>query len=78
MKFFFPDSQDFVDESFDFVSETRSESRVRQRDDRYPHEMFREAPYDGMLGVEGDSRWSRRRDWEIQRCAAKSGSCVSG
>ena len=26
MKFFFPDSQDFVDESFDFVSETRSES----------------------------------------------------
>lgn len=35
MKFFFPDSQDFVDETFDFVAETRSESRVRQRDDRY-------------------------------------------
>jgi len=49
MKFFFPDSQDFVDESFDFESETRSESRVRQRDDRYPHELFREAPYDGIL-----------------------------
>lgn len=49
MKFFFPDSQDFVDESFDFEAETRSESRVRQRDDRYPHELFREAPYDGIL-----------------------------
>ena len=49
MKFFFPDSQDFVDDSFDFVSETRSESRVRQRDDRYPHELFREAPYNGIL-----------------------------
>ena len=49
MKFFFPDSQDFVDESFDFVSETRSDLRVRQRDDRYPHELFRNAPYDGIL-----------------------------
>src|SRR5579863_8224154 len=49
MKFFFPDSQDFVDESFDFVMETRSESRVRQRDDRYPHELFRDAPYNGIL-----------------------------
>jgi hypothetical protein len=49
MKFFFPDSQDFVDESFDFVSETRSDLRVRQRDDRYPHELFRAAPYDGIL-----------------------------
>jgi hypothetical protein len=49
MKFFFPDSQDFVDESFDFVTETRSETRVRQRDDRYPHELFHEAPYNGIL-----------------------------
>lgn len=49
MKFFFPDSQDFVDESFDFESETRSEVRVRQRDDRYPHEIFAQAPYDGIL-----------------------------
>ena len=49
MKFFFPDSQDFVDETFDFTSETRSESRVRQRDDRYPHEIFHEVPYNGVL-----------------------------
>jgi hypothetical protein len=49
MKFFFPDSQDFVDESFDFDSETRSDLRIRQRDDRYPHEIFSKPPYDGML-----------------------------
>ena len=49
MKFFFPDSQDFVDDSFDFETETRSSIRVRQRDDRYPHEIFAAAPYDGIL-----------------------------
>jgi hypothetical protein len=49
MKFFFPDSQDFVDDTFDFESETRSDLRVRQRDDRYPHEIFSQPPYDGML-----------------------------
>ena len=49
MRFFFPDSQDFVDDTFDFDSETRSDTRVRQRDDRYPHEIFSKPPYDGML-----------------------------
>jgi hypothetical protein len=49
MKFFFPDSQDFVDETFDFESETRSDDRVRQRDDRYPHEIFQSVPYNGLL-----------------------------
>lgn len=49
MKFFFPDSQDLVDPSFDFVNETRSPNRVRQRDDQYAHEVFSAPPYDGML-----------------------------
>lgn len=49
MKFFFPDSQDQVDPSFDFVTEQRSVYRVRQRDDRYAHEMIDPAPYDGVL-----------------------------
>lgn len=48
LKYFFPDSQDFIDPSFDFVRETRNEHRVRQRDDLYPHEVFAQ-PYDGML-----------------------------
>lgn len=49
MKFIFPDSQDFVDPSFDYERETRSPTRVRQRDDLYPHELLAEPPYDGML-----------------------------
>ncbi|MDY3551368.1 tRNA-guanine transglycosylase DpdA [Gemmata sp. JC717] len=49
MKFFFPDAQDLVDPSFDFDTETRSEHRLRQRDDQYAHEVFATPPYEGML-----------------------------
>jgi len=49
MKFFFPDSQDLVDPSFDFLTEDRAPDRRRQRDDLYAHELFRNAPYDGLL-----------------------------
>jgi hypothetical protein len=49
MKFFFPDSQDAVDPSFDFESETRAEFRIRQRDDLYAHEVFTDPPFDGVL-----------------------------
>ncbi|GAA3283989.1 hypothetical protein GCM10020218_041440 [Dactylosporangium vinaceum] len=49
MKFFFPDSQDQVDPSFDFVSEERDPFRVRQRDDLYAHEALTQAPFDGLL-----------------------------
>ena len=49
MKFFFADSMDMVDPSFDFETESRSEWRVRQRDDHYPHESFALPPYDGIL-----------------------------
>jgi hypothetical protein len=49
VKFFFPDSQDFVDPSFDMVTEERSPHRVRQRDDVYAHEIFAPPPYDGVL-----------------------------
>ncbi|MEX2156703.1 MAG: tRNA-guanine transglycosylase DpdA [Gemmatimonadales bacterium] len=49
MRFFFPDSLDMVDPSFDFETETRSPSRIRQRDDIYAHEVFARPPYDGLL-----------------------------
>lgn len=49
MRFFFPDSQDQVDPGFDFVAEERSPFRVRQRDDRYAHEMLSEPAFDGIL-----------------------------
>lgn len=49
LKFFFPDSSDLVDPSFDFERETRAPLRVRQRDDLYAHEIFKEPPFDGLL-----------------------------
>lgn len=53
MKYFFPDSQDFVDPSFDFERETRAVDRVRHRDDLYAHEVFEQSPYHGMLVSKG-------------------------
>lgn len=53
MKYFFPDSQDLVDPSFDFNTERRNDSRIRQRDDQYAHEVFSESAYDGLLVSKG-------------------------
>lgn len=49
MKFFFPDSQDQIDPSFDFITEERSILRVRQRDDLYAHEVLNGHVIDGLL-----------------------------
>ncbi|MDB4873534.1 MAG: archaeosine tRNA-ribosyltransferase type 5 [Gemmatimonadales bacterium] len=49
MKFFFPDSQDQIDPTFDFVTEERSPLRVRQRDELYAHEALTKAPFNGYL-----------------------------
>jgi len=49
MKFFFPDSHDLVDPSFDFETEERSPSRIRHQHDLYAHEVFPKPPYDGIL-----------------------------
>jgi hypothetical protein len=52
-RFFLPDSQDYVDPSFDFERENRSPDRVVQRDDRYAHEVFRDRVLDGLLLSKG-------------------------
>jgi hypothetical protein len=49
MKFFFPDSHDLVDPSFDFVTERRKFSGSRQQSQLYAHEVLASPPYDGML-----------------------------
>lgn len=49
MKFFFPDSQDQIDPGFDFETEEKSETRVRQRDDLYIHEVLGAKVIDGLL-----------------------------
>ena len=49
MKFFFPDSHDLVDPSFNFESEERSSGRIRHQHDLYAHEVYPVPPYDGLL-----------------------------
>lgn len=57
MKFIYADALDFVDPNFDFETERNGLKRNVHRDDEYPHEFLRSAPYDGILvsrGVVGD------------------------
>ena len=49
MKFYFPDSQDQVSPTYDFIHDEYSPLRVRQRDDRYAHEALTLPAYDGLL-----------------------------
>lgn len=49
MRYYFPDSQDQVNPDFNFTTEQIPEYRVRQRDDRYAHEMLSSPAYDGIL-----------------------------
>ena len=49
MRFYFPDSQDQVSPGFNFLTEEYPATRVRQRDDKYAHEVLQPVPYDGIL-----------------------------
>jgi hypothetical protein len=49
VKFYFPDSQDLVSPTYDFVNDEYSPYRVRQRDDVYAHQAVTPIPYDGIL-----------------------------
>ena len=49
MKFFFPDSQDQINPHFEMTAEEHAVHRIRQRDDRYAHEVLRNRPFDGLL-----------------------------
>jgi hypothetical protein len=75
MKFFFPDSQDQVDPSFDFVSEERSSARLRHRDDEYAHEVFKRPPFDGILvskAVLDSGRYSLPQKHRMLRSGVRS------
>jgi hypothetical protein len=74
VKFFFPDSQDQIDPSFDFETEERSPFRVRQRDDHYVHEALNPPPYHGILvskamidGFGGAGRYSAQQRQRFYR-----------
>jgi hypothetical protein len=49
VKFFFPDSQDQVSPTYDFLHDEHSPLRVRQRDDKYAHEVLTVPAYHGVL-----------------------------
>ncbi|WP_432571584.1 tRNA-guanine transglycosylase DpdA [Kineococcus sp. SYSU DK005] len=53
MKFYFPDSQDLISPTYDFERDEYHPLRVRQRDDRYAHEVLTARPYDGILVSKG-------------------------
>lgn len=58
MKFVFSDSLDFVDPDYDFMTDRNGKGRAVHRDDQFPHEFLKEAPYDGILvsrGIVGDA-----------------------
>jgi hypothetical protein len=79
MRFYFPDSQDQIDPSFDFDTEERSPFRIRQRDDHYAHEVVSPAPYSGMLvskaivdGVKGGAgRYSAQQRQRLYRVGVR-------
>jgi Queuine tRNA-ribosyltransferase len=59
MKFIFSDCLDMVDPAFDFIEDRNSPTRRPYWDDAYPHELFVNPPYDGMLiskAIVGDHR----------------------
>ena len=49
MKFFYAETRDTIDPSYDFELETREEWRMPHSDDLYPHEVFEVPPYHGIL-----------------------------
>jgi hypothetical protein len=78
MDFYFPDSQDQIDPAFDFIGEERSPFRVRQRDDRYAHEIHKKPAYTGILvskaivdGIGGAGRYTTAQRHRLYRLGVR-------
>ncbi|WP_330340138.1 tRNA-guanine transglycosylase DpdA [Streptomyces sp. NBC_00557] len=75
MKFYFPDSQDQVSPTYDFIDEEYPTHRVRQRDDKYAHQVVHPIPYEGILvskaivdgSVKGAGKYSDRQRYRLYR-----------
>jgi hypothetical protein len=60
LKFIFADSLDVVDPAYDFATDQPGADRQRYWDERYPHELMKPIPYDGVLvsrGIVGDHQF---------------------
>ncbi|GAA3043159.1 hypothetical protein GCM10010464_04060 [Pseudonocardia yunnanensis] len=79
MRFYFPDSQDLVSPTYDFIHDEYSPLRVRQRDDLYAHEVLARVPYDGILvskaivdgSVSGAGKYSESQRQRIYRLGVR-------
>jgi hypothetical protein len=78
MDFYFPDSQDQIEPTFDFIAEERSPFRVRQRDDRYAHEVHKKPVYSGILvsksivdGIGGAGRYTAAQRNRLYRLGVR-------
>ncbi|TDW18968.1 tRNA-guanine transglycosylase DpdA [Kribbella kalugense] len=79
MKFYFPDSQDLVSPTYDFMRDEYVAHRVRQRDDRYAHEVLESAPYHGVLvsksivdgSIKGAGKYSAAQRARIYRMGVR-------
>ena len=79
MRFYFPDSQDLVSPTYDFLHDEYSPFRVRQRDDLYAHEVLNRVPYDGVLvskaivdgSVNGSGKYSESQRQRIYRLGVR-------
>ena len=49
MKFIFPDSLDYVDPGYDFINDEYTAKRTPYWDDKFSHEIYDPAPFDGLL-----------------------------
>lgn len=61
MKCIFADSQDFIDPTYDFETDSHRQGHQRYWNDQYPHEHLDHAPYDGILvsrAIVGDHLFS--------------------
>ncbi|QIY76493.1 tRNA-guanine transglycosylase DpdA [Streptomyces sp. RLB1-33] len=80
MKFYFPDSQDLVSPTYDFINDEYSPYRVRQRDDVYAHQAVTPIPYDGILvskavvdgSVKGAGKYSSPQRERFYRLGVKN------
>ena len=79
MRYFYADSLDLVDPTFDFVGEESVRGRIPQRDDIYAHQLYApDRPYDGILvskwlvdGHGGQSRYSQAQRQRFLRDGAQ-------
>ncbi|WP_159600109.1 tRNA-guanine transglycosylase DpdA [Agromyces humi] len=79
MKFYFPDSQDLVSPTYDFEHDEYPPTRVRQRDDRYAHEVLDSSPYHGFLvskaivdgSVSGSGKYTSSQRARLYRMGAR-------